>query len=320
MQGDFRFLPLENGLDFLLSSLEHLTAASSVAILGLFLTPDEARHQKRHLKYALLHLCSSIEVLFKVRLRQEHWSFVFANVNRADDEAQDEGAFESVAFHDLMDRLVRICHIDLSEEQRRLLTNLRKRRNRMEHLGTVDSLPAISASVSSMVSFTIDFVESTFKPDDLKEQQLLIDEIRHQLGSCNAFIAQRWQEIRKDVDAFYSVIECPACQQQALEVNKGRVRCRFCYHASSSVEAANEYIYRFLGHFSGESAVNTCPECGGHTLVGRIPDRGSFCFNCGLEWAPGELERCWACNEFYATEDDDCGICPACFQAGHEKD
>jgi hypothetical protein len=31
MHGDFRFSPLENGLGFLLSSLEHLTAASSIA-------------------------------------------------------------------------------------------------------------------------------------------------------------------------------------------------------------------------------------------------------------------------------------------------
>jgi hypothetical protein len=154
MQGDFRFSPLENGLDFLLSSLEHLTAASSIAKPGEELTPEQTWHQKRHLKYALLHLCSSIEVLFKVRLKQEHWSLVFANVNKADNEAQDDGEFESVAFHDLMDRLVRICKIDLSEEQRRQLTNLRKRRNRMEHFGTVDSVLASGVTQNRPVGVT----------------------------------------------------------------------------------------------------------------------------------------------------------------------
>src|SRR5882724_8987011 len=93
----------------------------------------------------------------------------------------------------------------------------------MEHFGTVDSLLAVNVSVSTMVSFAIDFVESTFKREDLEEEQALINEIRGKLGSCSAFIDQRWKEIRKDVDGFYSVIECPTCLQPALEVDDGSV-------------------------------------------------------------------------------------------------
>jgi hypothetical protein len=319
MQEDFRFSPLENGLDFLLSSLEHLTAASSCAKKHVQGASADVMHQKRHLKYALLHLCSSIELLFKVRLRQEHWSLVFANINKADDEAQIEGEFESVGFNDLMDRLVRICHVELSEEHRRQLLNLRKRRNRMEHFGTVDSLLAITASVSLMVSFTIDFVESTFTAEDLREERPLIYEIRHQLGSCDAFIHQRWKEIREDIVNFHAGIGCPACQQPALEVDGGSVKCRFCCHSSTSEEAANEYTFVVLGR-SGESAVNTCPECEGATLVTRIPDHGSFCFNCGERWDWGELDQCWNCNEFYAAEEHGGGVCAACFQKRIEKD
>ncbi|HWB98353.1 MAG TPA: hypothetical protein VG672_16685 [Bryobacteraceae bacterium] len=71
MTNDFEFSLLENGLDFLLSSLEHLTAASTSTVVKTgkassnVLPPD----QKRHLKYALLHLCSSIELIFKERLQ-----------------------------------------------------------------------------------------------------------------------------------------------------------------------------------------------------------------------------------------------------------
>jgi hypothetical protein len=328
MQGDFSFSPLENGLDFLLSSLEHLTKASSIGQKGKKLDPEQAWQQKRNLKYALLHLCSSIEVLFKFRLKQEHWSLVFANVNKADDAAQDDGEFESVAFHDLMDRLVRICKIDLSEDQRRQLTNLRKRRNRMEHFGTIDSLLAISASVSTMVSFTIDFVELTFKREDLEEERMLIDNIRGKLGSCSAFVDQRWKEIRKDVEGFYSVIECPTCLQAALEVDGGFVRCRFCYHTSDPEEAANEYITRVLGYDSryavekdgGVWPLDNCPECGKDTLVTRISNLGSFCFGCGQAWTSEQLMRCHDCNEFFVANEDDIGICADCFRVRMEKD
>src|SRR5260370_25514085 len=119
MQGDFQFSPLENGLDFLLSSLEHLTNASSLASTDSALSDNKKWQQKRHLKYALLHLCSSIELLFKVRLHQEHWSLVFDDISKADKQAQDIGNFKSVVFHDLIDRLIRICNVDLSDKQKR---------------------------------------------------------------------------------------------------------------------------------------------------------------------------------------------------------
>jgi hypothetical protein len=317
MQSDFHFTPLENGLEFLLSSLEHLTQASSHSTVATD-QPEAVWHQKRNLKYALLHLCSSIEVLFKVRLHQEHWSLVFANVNKADNDAQDAGEFDSVTFHDLIDRLIKICKVDISEEQRRQLINLRKRRNRMEHFGTVDSLPAISSSVSSMVSFIVDFVESTFTPEQLEKQRQLINQIRNKLGSCRAFIDHRWKEIRKDVEGFYSVIECPTCQQLALQVDGGDVRCRFCYYATTPKEAANEYILRFIG--LAKYPPITCPECSDETLVLKTQGHGSFCFSCGENWASGELERCWDCNEFYVAQEDDAGICEDCYRARVEKD
>jgi hypothetical protein len=328
MQSDFRFSPLQNGLEFLLSSLEHLTSASSVPTPLTPLTTREAWIQKRHLKYALLHLCSSIEVLFKVRLKQEHWSLVFANVNKADNAAQDDGEFESVAFNDLVDRLVRICRFPLSDEQRRLLTNLRKRRNRMEHFGAVDSLLALTASVSTMVSFTVDFVESAFRQEVIEEERPLIDEIRAKLGSCAAFIGQRWNEIRNEVNGFYSVIECPTCQQPALEVEAGSVKCRFCYHSANPEEAANDYIARVLGYQSryavenagGEWPLHVCPECGNNALVTRIAKHGAFCFNCGKKWATEELSRCRGCTMVFVADDDGIGICANCSQVRMSKD
>jgi hypothetical protein len=97
MESDFRYSLLENGLDFVLSSLEHLTAASAFTA-----TPPHAKQlqQKRHLKYALLHLCSGIELIFKERLRQEDWQLIFNNVEEADEKVYESGDFKSVYFND----------------------------------------------------------------------------------------------------------------------------------------------------------------------------------------------------------------------------
>ena len=85
---DFNFSLLENGLDFLRSSLEHLTAASAVPLASPSRTNEYAAlDQKRHLKYALIHLCSSIELILKERLRQEDWRQVFSDPDKADESS-----------------------------------------------------------------------------------------------------------------------------------------------------------------------------------------------------------------------------------------
>ena len=57
------FSLLENGLDFVLSAVEHLGGNPS----------------KRELKYAVLHLYSGAVLILKERLLREDWKLLFAN-------------------------------------------------------------------------------------------------------------------------------------------------------------------------------------------------------------------------------------------------
>ena len=57
---------LENGMDFIISGILHLQKAESENV--------EENIQGRELKYALLHLSSGIELVFKSRLNIEHWT------------------------------------------------------------------------------------------------------------------------------------------------------------------------------------------------------------------------------------------------------
>jgi hypothetical protein len=173
MQNDFRFSLLENGLDFLESSLDYLSAASSNQHSSKSTkTPKVMPHeQKRNLKYALLHLSSSIELIFKERLHQEHWSLVFRDVSKANKEAYDSGDFQSVTFQEAQDRLISICEIEFTQKQLRDLKKLRDRRNKIEHFGVIDSLLAVQVSVSEMVSYLVDFVETAFEQESLKKEE-----------------------------------------------------------------------------------------------------------------------------------------------------
>lgn len=67
---DVDFRPVRNGMDYLLSTVTHLTGGQQ--------PPGD-----RDLKYAVLHLHAATEVLLKARLVREHWSLVFSDPGKA---------------------------------------------------------------------------------------------------------------------------------------------------------------------------------------------------------------------------------------------
>ena len=59
---------LENGLDYIYEAVEPIFVAHKLS--------------QHSWKYSVLHLYSGIELLLKERLRQEHWSLIFENVEK----------------------------------------------------------------------------------------------------------------------------------------------------------------------------------------------------------------------------------------------
>ena len=115
---------LENGLDFVRSSLDHLTAAQAAR---------DNQNQKRYLKYALIHLCSGIGLVLKERLKQEGWQLLFQDLNKAAEKTYESGDFKSVDFLTLQERLENESLVQFTSAQKAELKSFRSRRNRVEH-------------------------------------------------------------------------------------------------------------------------------------------------------------------------------------------
>ena len=324
---DFHYTLLENGLDFVLSSLEHLTAAPSTD------KADDGR-QKRHLKYALIHLCSGIELVFKERLRQEGWELVFEDPNKATDEAYQSGDFKSVFFNTAQERLEEQCGVIFTPQQTTDLKAFRTRRNRVEHFNAVDTLLALQSSTAQMVSFLVDFVEQNFEVDEFEdEERELLDKIRGSLSACAAVVQERLASLEPEIENLHSVVQCPSCLQRAMNADGGTVKCLFCHYAPEPAEAAEAYVVNVLGYRDrflvekdgGEWPIRICPECGDDTFVtavaGRFDAEDFYCFNCGLEYGSGDMEICHYCNEYY-DHDGEAGsqICSGCFEYKMSKD
>jgi hypothetical protein len=327
---EFHYTLLENGLDFVLSSLDYLTQASGASTDNAAAARQAKSNndQKRYLKYALLHLCSGVELIFKERLRQENWELVFADRDEADKDEYEAGDFRSVDFKEAQRRLKQECGIKFTRRQTADLRNFRRRRNQVEHFGAEDTLLAVQSSTTQMVSFLIDFVEQAFDVDGLVEEDALLSEVRAKLGNCRAVVNDRLTLIQSDIKKRFAVVHCSSCRQKAMSADGGTAKCLFCHFSADADAAAEEYVETILGYPSryeverdgGEWPVRTCNECGSDTFVAAVPSDSDtdifYCFNCGTSYHPGEAELCHDCGRYYPHgEDAGSHICSKCFKA-----
>ncbi len=303
------FTLMENGLDFILRSLEYLTD-----------DPDT-----RSLKYAVLHLHSGIELILKERLRREHWALVFEKPDEANMAKYEAGDFVSVQWKTCLSRLQGICKVDIPEDQRKLLEELKKKRNRLEHFGIVDTVLAVKGSTVPVLAFALDFINDEIGIDQLSESEVaLLQQIRRALGNFQDFVSERTRSIAAQLDPYgKSIVTCPRCMQDAMVIDDGAL-CYFCGHRHDDMEAAiQEFVHDVLEidwHTvarGGEWPVYTCPGCGIDTLVdlkeAEQEDKPRFiCFYCGNHWDWGHLIFCSNCGQPY--EPNGMAACDDCFE------
>lgn len=309
---DVFFSLLENGLDFILSAVEHLSGTPS----------------KRELKYAVLHLYSGVVLVIKERLLREDWRLLFANPERAEETTFRNGTFHGPDLDQCLKRL-EDNDVELSEESGRHLKLLANKRKQLEHFHFSDSAEAIIALTAEVLNFLVEFIIKELDDKSLENTQaILLDTIRSKLTYFGAFVTARWSSISSDIESADTVVACPACLEKACVI-QDVVECKFCgYKREDSQAAADEYITQVMGESryrvekdGGVWPVRKCPSCDWNSLVDLgYAERGSqyICFECGGEWEPDELGECSRCGE--PKKDNGMSICNDCFSEIVRKD
>lgn len=303
---------LQNGLDFIWEVLAHLSRSS----------------KERRLKYAVLHLCSGIELVLKERLRIEHWTLVFEEPKGASKEAYETGNFSSASFKSCITRLKTICGVSISDKQERRLLAFRDKRNRLEHFGIEDSAEAIIALAAVVLNFILDFINTELEPGNLDPDDTdTLDAIRQKLSEFDEFVEKRNKLIEGQLKATKTaVVTCPSCGQDAALVSEG-ARCLFCGYRSPPEKAAEEYVSNVLGKSyygivkdGGRWPIFECPECELETCVDRgptgdpTPSYQYICFSCGGLWKEGDFDSCSNCGELFLDDGESAGICGNCWR------
>ncbi|MFJ9900332.1 hypothetical protein ACIQPR_44080 [Streptomyces sp. NPDC091280] len=316
------FPPVPNGLDYLLSVVEHLESG------------DE-RVSARDLKYAVLHLAAGAEVLLKARLQLEHWSLVFKDPGQAKRSELESGTLKSCGPDETVQRLKDIAGIVISDKDTSALWKLAKHRNSLQHYGLFGqsgNARAVESQAAEVLDFLIRFLDEellpALPPHEAEQSTTDIERIRGGLSQIRGFVTKRMQRIRAELEPIRErTLQCPDCDQWSLvpDRERNRVHCRFCGGVRPADDGAIAYAAFVLGRdpmspdVFGMMAVEVCPDCNDECLVPGVKTAAApddpvyFCFTCARA-VPGMMQ-CSRCFVPCRPREGE-SVCPDCAAVG----
>ena len=322
---------LENGMDFIISGILHLQKAESENV--------EENIQGRELKYALLHLSSGIELVFKSRLNIEHWTYIFEDMNKASKNSYKDGSLKTADSNTAIDRLEKLCDYSFDKKQKMHLKKLREARNRFEH-GYINNNPkAIENIINNAVKVIVDFLDKNYQefeiPSNMDLSEGLTDNERELFKKLTIEIKSLKNHHDDALKLAHSramnttleedLMECPQCGEKFLRYadDDKKCECYFCGYSDESNNVAKRYIENILqipeyeSVYDGEDfPLYTCLDCNIESLVKT--NNFYFCFNCGMKYNLDELKNCNSCGKLFYTINDEFA-CEACIERLNNK-
>ena len=258
-----KFDLLENGLDFINEALGAINATSN----------------NKRLKYSIIHLCSGIELIFKEILIKKDWKLIFSEPSEAKEELLQTGNFESVTFNQTINRLENKCKVVIGQDDKKILSELRKRRNRIEHFKIDETVSAIKSMCSDVLNFLIPFIDQNIDINKISHiSKIYINNLPAELLKFSAYVAKRNQRTKlmseQKLAKGFIVIKCPRCFQKALFIDED-LKCLFCNFTSSPESIAIEYNKAFDGN---NVISKNCQVCNLPTIIHF--ENKAVCISC----------------------------------------
>ena len=321
---------LENGLNFILDAIEQLIEAER----------DGCENRERKIKYSLLHLSSGIELVLKSRLNIEHWTYIFADMNKANKKALEDGSFRSVDSIQAVERLEKMCGVNIEEKDKKSFKELREFRNQTEHFKINSSIQAIESSINRAINSIVSFISENycdfespniidFRDDNndwgLKEEEkLLYHRITESVSQLNNHYSDAIKMAKAKANAeidIHELICCPSCQENFLKVgdfDDDICHCYFCSYSEHGQKAADDYLTHIEGMYEYEIVKDgeryplfDCPECGENSFI--QVEHEFICFSCGIRENINDVGFCENCGVPYILDaEEDIGLCQNC--------
>jgi hypothetical protein len=228
----------------------------------------------KHYKFAVLDLFTAVELMLKERLVQEHWTFVFQDLDQATENRYHTGDFKSVDFASSLKRLNNISSVKFPDDHTKHLESLKKLRNRVQHFHAPITADIAIPHLANVTNVLLRFVESQL-PKVLYAKRDQIKEIYIAISSFEEYIRIRMKAIKGKLTKYVELVSCPQCEQTTLGLGLENPHCLFCNYTNNPWDAMVDAI--------GDAIVGVCNKCGGNMGVYDHIDGGEVgvCFCCG---------------------------------------
>jgi hypothetical protein len=287
----------ENAVDFLQEAIRHTRQS----------TP-------RDWKYAVLHLCSAIELLSKAILEKEHWSLIFEDINEASIiKIKTKKDFKSVSFEKALQRIQQIVKIKISSRDLSYLQSLMKLRNKGIHYSLVLNVEQAKSLVARGISLFLNLQQNIgSKTLSNRDFEIVVNRSLVQFQKyVDVRIRKLEKSLRTQARPHKYFRTCPFCAQKTLVLKDGNTICLFC---------GQECDFSELAEMS-EGTGGPCPECGNGELGFILfnNEEGVFaCVKCGFETPKSLNTKCTGCGHEFWNESAS-SLCKSCLDRAIDK-
>lgn len=241
-----KFDMLENGLDFITEAVTIINSSSD----------------HRRLKYAVIHLCSGVELVLKEVLKNKDWRFIFQEIKDAKAELLQSGDFDSVSFKKAINRLESECKIRFSEDDKKTLFELKLKRNKIEHFKIDEKVGALKSLSAKVLNFLIQFIHANINMTSTSAlSKRYIRTLPKELSKFNSYVIERTQKIKSIYDQKFSdnilSIRCPNCLQKTIFIDS-QMTCLFCNYTNSPDILSSEFNTTFNAPMTIQPMCQNC--------------------------------------------------------------
>ena len=208
---------LDNGLDYIYEGIRPIFVSQNYSQVAL--------------KYSILHVYSGIQLLLKERLKQDHWSLIFQDINVASQQRLEAGNFVSVYHDELIKRLRNISKVTINEEP---ISNLRDFRNRFEHFEVNVSIDECERTLASALEVAVKFWTENLSNKATKRQLEKFGQIKSIIMGYEVYVAQRLDKFKEAIAGIKAsehgaIVYCPTCGSSSFAIFKDQSKKCKCF-------------------------------------------------------------------------------------------
>jgi hypothetical protein len=280
---------LDNGIDYIFEAIKPINTVNKI--------PFALNPTSKRLKYCVLNLYSGIELLLKEKLRQEHWSLIFHDINKATLTKLKNGDFASVSYEHLILRLKNIVEVEFNEEP---IKNLKSLRNKFEHFEVDTSLSECQHIIAAALDEVIEFWGAYLKESSEPQQKRKVKIIKRVAIEFDVYREHRLNKFKQIINKFLKdkdglIVLCLDCSSLSFAVFKDDSKVCNCFVCNKKYnkyeylknkrksEKNDEKLSSLTGDKSYEPYDTICPSCQQETRVRYVISNETSlycCLNC----------------------------------------